>query len=155
MFRTLVFCTLVFTAASSLVAQTAMAKGAPAPSDGVFMTAAEMSETRSLIEDLEAKNATLQADLAHEKNLHSIDVEACREARENFTESFVEWKAERKGYKDEVREWEQRYEGAVDYGHDLEKRHGGGFWNNRAVTFVTDFLIFGGSVWAVSTLRVR
>ncbi len=154
MFRTLIFCALVLTGASSPVAQTDVQAGDIVPVDGTFLTTSEMVDTRAFIEALELKVEKLEAEVEHQAFLRGIETDAVGTLQGKLNDAFANTKKQKEFCDKELAEWEKRWKRTNQYIDKLEKRNGGGFWNNRAVTFVTDFLIFGGTVWAVSELRV-
>lgn len=151
-----IFLTLTFLLlANSAFAQVTVEPGFVAPEEGVYFTAEQSSTHRNYVERLELDLAKAEEDVRHYKTLWETEADTVTKLRKNFDEQFIEWKAERMAYDDELLQWDERLKRTYKYIDRLEKRNGGGFWNNRAVTFATDFLIFGGTVWAVSQLRVN
>lgn len=151
-----IFLTLTFLLlAGSAIAQTSVEPGFVAPEKGLYFTAEQSATHRAYVERIELDLAKAEEDVRHYKTLWETEADTVTEMRENFDKQFLAWQDEKQGYQDEVNVWKLRWEDSNNYIDKLEKRNGGGFWNNRAVTFISDFLIFGGTVWAVSELRVN
>lgn len=139
---------LVLAIAPTLQAQVEVRAGYVAPSNGVFMTQAEFSSLRADIENTEKDLAKAQEATKHQKALAQIYQDAATEKAKNFTAELAE-RQKGIGWKDaEISEWTRRHKDCEKYSRKLEKRAGGGFWNNRTVTFLTDAVVIGVASWA-------
>lgn len=103
---------------------------------------------RTYIEELEKDLAKAEEATKHQKALVQICQGTMTEKVDSFTTELAERQKEI-GWKDsEISEWTRRHEDCEKYARKLEKRSGGGFWNNRTVTFLTDAAVIGVASWA-------
>ena len=129
-------------------AQVEVRVGDSVPVDGVFMTHEELTNLRADMEKLETDLAKAEEEALHQTNLKGACETSLKEKADNFTAELKE-RGDEIVWKDkEILEWTRRFEESEKYARKMEKRAGGGFWNNRYVTFVSDAIILGAASWA-------
>lgn len=129
-------------------AQVEVKAGDSVPADGVFMTHEELDNFRVYTEELEKDLAKAEEEAKHQGNLKSTCETTLKDKVESFAAELKE-RGEEIGWKDkEIGEWKLRFEESEKYARKMERRSGGGFWNNRTVTFISDAIILGAASWA-------
>lgn len=139
---------LLFVVSPATQAQVEVKAGDSVPADGVFMTHEELADFRAYTEGLEKDFAKAEEEATHQGNLKSTCETTLKDKVDSFTAELKE-RSEQIQWKDkEILEWKGRFEESEEYARKLRKRAGGGFWNNRTVTFISDAIMLGAASWA-------